>query len=252
MRKPLIVLTPCLSRSVYYGPIDIKSVVNVVWNFDYIDKFGGVAIMPNMVKTIEEAQEIMSDADGLFVVGGDDVNPELYGEEKLEICGAVDDIRDKSDMLLIRAAFEADKPILGICRGAQILNVYFGGTLYQDIKSQLPGALTHPDYGKTGTDHTKETSHKVKLEPGSPLANLMGKDEIMTNSLHHQGIKDLGKGVVPMGKTSDGLVESWYYEDMDKYIRCYQWHPEMITPTSAQGEKIVKDFLSACSKKIDK
>ena len=246
-KRPLILMAPVRANSDYYGPLYTSSIVNIDQNTDFITQYDGLPVIPDMVKDEETAEELMELADGLFIQGGDDVDPASYGEEVMECCGVYSAERDKSDILLIKAAVKLGKPVLGICRGAQIVSVAYGGTMYQDIKTQVPSAHIHNDYGKNAlTDYHRRESHEVKLVEGTPLRELMGEDSIMVNSLHHQAIKTLGEGVKAMGYSDDGFVEAVYLDKEGRYVRAYHWHPEMYVPQTEQAEKIARDFLSEC------
>ena len=216
-------------------------------NQKYISQYGGIPFVTQVAETQEQAEEIMEICDGLFLTGGDDVNPALYSEEKLECCGRFNDRRDKSDMLFLKAALKLGKPIMAICRGSQVVNVYYGGTLYQDIKTQFKTDITHQDFAREhfnayGVDNS---AHRIKIQKGSPLYMIVGDDETGINSLHHQGVKDLGKNLVVQASAPDGMVESFYLDSDEQYLRAYQWHPEFQDDNLVK-DAIVTDFLSEC------
>lgn len=240
MKLPLIVLTP--QNMPMEEPFDKPYNYSNGYNTSAIVNAGGVPVIPTFLNE-EQAMALMEKADGLVMTGGADINPALYGEEKMAECGTVEDARDKSDYALLKAALALKKPVLCICRGCQIANVYFGGSMYQDIPTQLPSRLKHSDY----PNYMNEITHTIRIEEGSPLHKLLGKTEIGVNSLHHQGIKDIGSGVVPMAWSDDGLVESWYLDSAYQWLRAYQWHPEMIAG-SENSDTILKDFISQCAK----
>ena len=189
----------------------------------------------------------MAMADGLFMTGGADVGPDLYGEEVQPFCGGIEKDRDVSDMNLLKAAAKLKKPIFSVCRGSQITNVFFGGKLYQDLNTQLGDMIKHPDYFTTKT----EESHIVNIVEGSPLHKLLGKDSIGVNSTHHQGYKVLGEKLIPMAFAPDGLCESFYLDSDDHWVRCYQWHPEM-QDFGENMDKILQDFVNACIDNMNK
>lgn len=198
--------------------------------------------------TEEDALEVMKGCDGLFVTGGADVNPALYGEEKLPCCGDIEPDRDEADLNMLKAALKLNKPVLAVCRGSQLCTVYFGGSLYQDLKTQFGTKINHPDLYRT----TGEGSHEVQLIPGTPLYNLMGgADHIGVNSTHHQGFKTLGPDVKPMAYATDGLCESWYYDKDGRWVRVYQWHPEMMDH-NPRMDAILRDFINECVARRDK
>jgi|SRR5689334_22018068 len=160
--------------------------------------------------------------DGLVLMGGSDVAPESYGEKALRPGWAGDRIRDGYEIALFRAFAAAGKPVLGICRGAQVINVAQGGTLYQDIALQVPGALNHRNW-----DIYDRNSHATALVAGSGLARLYpGITLIKTNSVHHQAVKDLGRElVVEAWSEPDRVIEAIRWTG-PSYVFAVQWHPE--------------------------
>ena len=166
---------------------------------------------------------------GVLLTGGDDVEPARYGEETLPCCGSMTLPRDAYEIELIRRAVERDIPMLGICRGIQVLNVALGGSLYQDV----------------GT-------HRVTLAPASPLERLWGVESMPVNSMHHQAIKRLAESLAPMAFAPEGFVEA-----VDRpgslYVRGVQWHPEyMVEPqvraeVSAPQRAMIREFIEAAA-----
>jgi putative glutamine amidotransferase len=183
--------------------------------------------------------------DGLVMHGGADVWPGSYGEEPLEERWSGDRIRDDYDKSLV-AAFEAmGKPIFGVCRGLQLLNVAFGGTLYQDINTQVPASFVHRDAITYDLNY-----HSVDIVPGSRLSQLYpGVERVRVNSIHHQAIKDLAPEFqAEATSASDGLVEAIRRKDPGKsYIAAVQWHPEFHTAESntIDDAAMLMDFLDA-------
>ncbi len=190
--------------------------------------------------------------DGLLLQGGNDIAPETYGESPLAPEFRGDRIRDRYEIELLDAFIEAGKPVLGICRGCQLINVAFGGTLYQDIPTQRPDALPHLDAAQY--DHQ---FHDVELVPGSRLASLYpGVRRASINSIHHQAIKDLAKELeVEAVAVPDGIVEAVRWRGTS-YVFGMQWHPEFLAQydwhdTQLDGHHILKDFLSAARQRRD-
>ena len=183
--------------------------------------------------------------DGLVLHGGADVWPGSYGEEPLHEDWAGDRVRDAYDQALV-AAFEAvGKPIFGVCRGLQLLNVAYGGTLYQDIGTQVPESFAHRDPATYD-----QNFHSVDIVQGSQLSALYpGVERVRVNSIHHQGIKDLSPEFVAEAiSTSDGVVEAIRRKDRSKsYIAALQWHPEFHQTGSdtIDDGAVLHDFLSA-------
>jgi putative glutamine amidotransferase len=185
--------------------------------------------------------------DALVLHGGADVSPRTYGEEPLQERWAGDRIRDEYEVDLV-AAFEREgKPVFGVCRGLQLLNVAYGGTLYQDIQTQRPEALVHRD--ASVYDHN---FHTVDILPGSRLAGLYPElSRAKVNSIHHQAIKDLAPGfVVEAVSNEDGLIEAIRRDDARKpYLAAVQWHPEFHHSLSdtIDDAALLEDFLAAAT-----
>ena len=160
--------------------------------------------------------------DGLVLMGGSDVAPESYGETPIAPAWAGDRIRDDYEIALYRAFVAEGKPVLGVCRGAQVINVAQGGTLYQDIATQVPGALNHRNW-----DIYDRNTHATVLVPGSGLARLYpGVTLTKTNSVHHQAVKDLGRELaVEAWSEPDCVVEAIRWKG-PSYVFAVQWHPE--------------------------
>ena len=183
--------------------------------------------------------------DGLVLQGGNDLAPEGYGETPLKPEWAGDPVRDRYETELVQAFLAAGKPVFGICRGFQLLNVMHGGTLYQDIVTQKPGALDHRQL-----PHYDRHFHAIELVPGTRLASMVpGVTRATTNSIHHQGIKDLAPGFeVEARCPDDGLIEAIRWRGPG-WIAAVQWHPEFHDPAGGHGSfddaPILRDFLTA-------
>jgi putative glutamine amidotransferase len=182
--------------------------------------------------------------DGLVLMGGSDVSPQSYGEVPLRPDWAGDRIRDRYEIALLRAFVAAAKPVLGVCRGVQVINVAFGGTLYQDLAAQLPGALDHRD-----CDIYDQNCHATSLVEGSGLARIYpGLTLAKTNSVHHQAIKDLGRDmVVEAWSEPDRVVEALRWRG-PSYLFGVQWHPEFQDREDRSffdATVLLDDFLAA-------
>lgn len=183
--------------------------------------------------------------DGLVLQGGNDVSPLSYGEPALCPEWGGDAVRDRYEMELINAFVAAGKPVFGICRGLQLLNVTFGGTLYQDIPTQRPDAIAH-----LRTDSYEKNFHSVRVENGGWLGGLYpDQTEFRVNSIHHQGIKDLAPGFTAEARsTADGIVESISWLERS-FVAGVQWHPEFHPigePGVFDDEPMLRAFLQAC------
>lgn len=182
--------------------------------------------------------------DGLVLQGGNDVAPQAYGEEALHDDWQGDAVRDRCETDLVQAFVAAGKPVFGICRGLQLLNVAFGGSLMQDIETQHPDALAHRVAGKYEHHH-----HAVDFVPGTHLASLFpGLQRATTNSIHHQGIKTLAPGFIAEAHCpDDGLIEAIRWRG-PSYLAAVQWHPEFHQPGhphTLDDRPILHDFLAA-------
>jgi putative glutamine amidotransferase len=165
--------------------------------------------------TIEQYCDIIT---GLLLVGGEDVNPSTYGEELDPLGKPMMPRRDQFECRMVAVCHERRIPIFGICRGLQIMNVAFGGTLYQDL-SRMPGAANHGQVGELDFS----TRHQVEIVPGTRLHQIVGADHIETNTGHHQGIKQLANGLTVSAKTADGVIEAI---EGNGFTIAVQWHPE--------------------------
>ena len=164
----------------------------------------------------------VSDCDGFLFTGGNDVDPALYGETQIPECEEPRKDRDRFEMLLLQSAVSSGKPILGICRGFQMMNVFFGGSLWQDIPSQVPDSCQHPI---TEFDQLPMRRHSVHIVPDTFLARILGPEDLSVNSAHHQGIKRLADGLTACGSADDGIIEAFEKQDLP-FCLAVQWHPE--------------------------
>lgn len=181
-----------------------------------VEKAGGIPLVIPLITSDRMAEEIISRLDGIVMTGGEDVNPAYYGEEAINDSVEVNFRRDSSDMRIIRTAQKLRKPMLGICRGMQIINVCMGGALYQDLPTQHPSSVRHRQKEAAVID-----THGVGLKKGSRLHAMLG-DSIRVNSKHHQAVRKAGKHLKITGWAEDGIAETCE----GKNITCVQFHPE--------------------------
>jgi len=196
-------------------------------------------------------EELMAVCDGFLLTGGrPNVHAEEYGEEHTEAHGAHDRNRDAITLPLVRACVERGQPFFGVCRGFQEVNVALGGSLYPEIRD-LPGRMNHrmpPD----GTLEEKfALRHMVTFTEGGPFHRLLGSPQVMTNTLHGQGIKTPGRGIVIDGYAPDGTPEAIYVKDAPGFTLAVQWHPEynaandpVSRPLFAAFGEAVRDWAS--------
>jgi len=177
--------------------------------------------------------------DGFVLSGGGDVDPALYGGHLDATVHSIDPERDAFECALIPLVLQADKPLLAICRGAQILNVALGGSLYEDIPSALPAALRHDWYPNIPRDYL---AHTVEIEPGSRLAEILGTRKLRTNSLHHQAIRQPAPGLEVVAYAEDGVIEAVELPGK-RFAIGVQWHPECL-PNEPAMQRLFSEFVN--------
>lgn len=213
-----------------------------------VRRAGGIPVLLPLLVDERAVEEVVSRLDGIVMSGGPDVHPLRYGEEPILGLGKVDPVRDHSDEYYILAALRLKKPILAICRGEQIANVVLGGTLYQDLPSQLPGVGMH-DQRLPGA----YPSHSINICPESRLYTLMGgRDSLAVNSFHHQAVKRLGKGLKVAATAPDGVIEA--IEGFPEYdLLGVQFHPEFFAASNKDiWINLFKDLVERASKAKEK
>ncbi|MCI2253375.1 gamma-glutamyl-gamma-aminobutyrate hydrolase family protein [Domibacillus indicus] len=179
--------------------------------------------------------------DGFILSGGEDVDPMYYGQAPHAKMGSVFAERDEFELELTALLLKKKKPILAICRGLQVLNVALGGTLWQDVPSQVSSHIQHAQ-----TYHRSLSIHEVTLVPHSQLAKMMEADKVNVNSLHHQAIDALGKGLSVVGHSPDHLIEA-VEMDGDVFVIGVQWHPESMVPGSTEMNRLFSSFICAAA-----
>ncbi len=205
-------------------------------------------VLPVMVPVVEGAPaclpEYMTNMKGLLLVEGEDIEPEHYKArpENFKHLEKTHPLKDEIEIRLIRHALRKNLPILGICRGSQLLNVVCGGTLYGDVQKEKKSQLKHIDFA-----HYDTYRHPISIIPGSPLHNWYRQKTLRVNSYHHQGIRDLAPRFKPMAHTEDGLVEG-YYDPKSKFVVGLQFHPERLLEEAAGNWRIWKAFGSAVNR----
>lgn len=208
-----------------------------------IIKAGATPLIIPVTENHNYIAQLVEKIDGLLVPGGQDVAPYLYGEEpapQVTFARARDDI---FEIELIKTVRQANKPILGICRGEQILNVAFGGSLYQDIPTMVKTSMGHVQ----SLAIRDEPMHFVDIKEGSALANLLGKTKVHVNTYHHQSVKDVAPGFVVVGTAKDGIIEA--IESDDGRMIGVQWHPELMQKRADEFIKLFDGFIALCEKK---
>jgi putative glutamine amidotransferase len=192
----------------------------------------------------ESLASIYARLDGLCLSGGVDVDPQEYGEQPHPKLGNVDGARDATELTLTRWALRDDLPILGICRGIQLLNVAAGGSLYQDIGAQIDGALRH-NY-QLAESPWERCTHAVQVVEGSRIASILGSTRVHTNSFHHQAVNQPGEGLRIAAWASDGVVEA-VEDPSHRFVIGVQWHPEGMYSTDPAAQRLFAAFVEGAS-----
>lgn len=222
---------------------------------DYVGEFHlalliRMKILPVMVPVVEGAPSCLSDymanMNGLLLVEGEDIEPKHYkaSPENYKHLEKTHPLKDEIEIRLIRHALRKTLPILGICRGSQLLNVVCGGTLYGDVQKEKKSRLKHINFA-----HYDSYRHLISIVPGSPLEKWYGRTKLWVNSYHHQGIRDLASRFKPMAHSKDGLVEG-YYDPRAVFLVGLQFHPERMLEESEGNLRIWKAFGSAVRRRM--
>ncbi len=277
--RPLIAVCPRTEeRAKNNGPAIVAQLMLI----QGIQRAGGIPVVLSETTDADDLRRYVEMFDGFLVPGGADVDPSFYGHERMEECGPVEGNRDAFECALIPRVIEADKPLFGICRGNQVVNVALGGTLWQDLPSQLGTARTpqHEDVEQTARlaaelartgliahDQGRPfdaLTHEVVVEPGTLLAKIIGGEagtgqaagetgpagaidlaHLMVNSLHHQAIRDVAPGLTVNAVAPDGTVEGIELSGK-RFVLAVQWHPEMLWPFDAASMRLFEAFVAAC------
>ncbi len=195
-------------------------------NQDYLEavfRAGGLPVLFPFSGDTDQLLRLTRMVDGLLLTGGVDVDPLLYGEKKSSLCGEISSIRDAMEFPLVRFAAEKGIPVLGICRGLQVMNCALGGTLYQDLLQSFSRDINH-----SRSDAPSDPIHEVRVLQGSLLSAAVGSEALRVNSRHHQGIRKLAPTLTACAKASDGLIEGIEMPQHPFFLGI-QWHPESMS-----------------------
>lgn len=203
---------------------------------------GGIPIILPLKAQEDEIAQVVRMCNGFLFTGGQDVDPALYGAPRSEKCGLANHDRDVLEQRIFEYALTADKPVFGICRGIQLINVLCGGTLYQDLPTEYKGTKKTEHHMQPPYD---VACHQVEIISNTPLENVLKKSTLLVNSYHHQAIKDLAENLKPMAISEDGLVEAVYMPGK-RFIQAVQWHPEFIYLVDEDACKLFEAFVDAC------
>lgn len=201
-----------------------------------IERIGGEALMIGRSTPLEQIAEIIDKLDGMLFSGGADVEPALYGAEREPECGPADQARDVVEMSLMDACMKRRMPVLGICRGCQLINVALGGTLVQDVPKRYGKVHQMPKDAPSAFDHV------VHIEPNTMLHAIMDGD-IMVDSYHHQCVDRLGDQLIPTAYAPEGFIEAFELPaDGDQFLMAVQWHPEVTLEDDVYSIRIFERF----------
>ena len=236
--KPLILVSPLYDderESLWMLPQYLKC----------IREAGGWTLTLDLCADDDYVDEVVSLASGILLTGGHDVNPSLYGEAMLPTCGTNVDTRDQLEMRLLNKAFNHDIPLLGICRGMQLMNVFFGGALMQDIPTEAPTIIEH----HMAAPYNRNV-HDINIDTDSLLYRIMGRETLGVNSYHHQGIKRLATGLTSVATSFDGMIEAVEHQGRS-FMMGIQWHPEFfVDEPDKPWHPLFKAFVDASASKL--
>lgn len=231
---------PDPARPVYKGKTLLYAEESLL---HWIGRSRAVPLLIPRLTGFVKTRDIVSNLDGVIFSGGADISPHSYGEEPLRKEWAGDYDRDQYEMDLFHEALDAGKPILGICRGHQMINVALGGTMYQDTATQKDGAHIHRNW-----EIYDELKHEIAIVPHSILSGIFpGRDKGLVNSIHHQAIKDIGKSLIVQATSiPDNVIESVWLDLPSQYVLGVQWHPEWQRDVEMMNsDYILQHFLTA-------
>lgn len=208
--------------------------------FGGVEQAGGMPLLLSLTEDPSLWEEFCQSFDGFVFTGGQDVDPGLYGQEKIPQCDYQAPLRDNQEFFMIRRLRELDKPVLGICRGIQVINASLGGTLYQDLPAQRPSPVIHRQDKPYDIPH-----HQVDILPGSQLHRITGHTRLSVNSMHHQALWETAPGFTATAAAEDGITEAIECPDA-RFFLGVQWHPEHMWMDYASGRAIWSAFVNAC------
>ena len=245
MRRPVVGIPTQTLQSL--GGVSAEIPASWVMSQRYILTLTQAGAIPWLIPLVDDdtLRGIYDELDAVFLPGGADIDPATYGADPHPLCDKTDRDRDRVEVSLATWAMAEEKPVLGVCRGMQLVNVAAGGTLYQDLAEERPGSLKHDYFPFRGQSYARDyLAHEVTVAEGTRLAQRMGAGALKVNSMHHQGVRTLGQGLVATAVAPDGLIEA-IEGDGDAYLVAVQWHPEALTDNDARTRGLIADFIDA-------
>src|SRR5881394_2245270 len=246
-RRPIIGIPTQTLQSV--GGISADIPASWVMSQRYVLALTNAGAIPWLIPLIDDetlrgAYDAM---DAVFLPGGADIDPASYGAEKHPLCDKTDRERDRVELALARWAMDEGKPVLGVCRGMQIINLAAGGTLFQDVAEQMPGSIKHDYFPFAGQSFARDyLAHEVSVVAGTRLAGVFGAGPLRVNSMHHQGVRDVGDDLLVSATSPDGLVEG-LESGNSRYVVGVQWHPEALTDSQSAARRLFDEFVQIAS-----
>jgi len=204
-----------------------------------LEAAGALPVILPLALEISTLRSLYERLDGLFMAGGGDLDPVLYSQAKYTKTGGIDNLRDQTEITLLRWALDDHKPILGVCRGSQILNVASGGTLIQDVADMIPQAIRHQYYPEKPREWV---AHQVETVEGSRLAEILG-GVARVNSFHHQAVGEVAPSLRACAYAPDGVIEAIEHPERE-FVVAVQWHPESLVTTDAAMFGLFESFVS--------
>lgn len=244
MKKPVIGISPTPSTSTFGHGTFYRFCLADTY-IRSVRQAGGVpVILPACHEGADEALDIL---DGLILSGGGDIDPALFTDDpKHEATGTIDDLRDSFEIELMKAAHQQNLPTFAICRGIQVMNVAFGGTLHQHVPDNVPNAIEHRQHVNGYSQH--DVSHLVVTQTvPNPLTEILGASEFMVNSFHHQAVAGVPPPLTVAGRSADGAIEAIYHPEM-RFGLGVQWHPEMLAQNFSQHASLFSALVEAARK----
>jgi putative glutamine amidotransferase len=243
--RPLIGITTQTLHSIDGIPEGLPSswMMNQRYILAVADAGGAPVLIPLLDADEASLRSIYKRLDGVLIPGGVDMDPITFGEARTPQVGRTDAARDSVELTLTRWAHQDKKPLLGLCRGSQVINVAMGGSLYQDIETEYPEAIKH-DYFPTAGFSRDYIAHPVEVARGSRLADILECRDVNVNSMHHQGVKQLAPGLIASAVAPDGLIEGLESSN-GQFMVGVQWHPESLVEHDQGMRKLFSRFVDA-------
>ncbi len=232
---------PCIGMPAQMDPGGDRQYLSRQYT-DAVAAAGGVPLILPLLPMADSFRTMAENLDGILLTGSNsDVDPALYNAERIEACGPAQPLRDQMDFLLLEIAFKRRIPILAICYGIQSLNVFFKGSLIQDIPTLIDSPICHRNPKSRNSPR-----HEIEISAGSILEAIAGGLKASVNSIHHQALDRPGHGLEVIARAPDGIIESVSYTDSNHWILGVQWHPEKSFASDDFSRRLFDDFLAHC------